>query len=105
MNQRLIDANALSKQMQSLKEKYTHKNELLYTVEEQAIAEAMKLIDSAPTVETTDDVLKRVSTSHELELRFSKNWYWESWIPSIVLEQWKTPIEAVTRLESSLNRK
>lgn len=64
---RLIDANALAIRMQSLKEKYTHKNELLYTVEEKAIAEAIKLLESAPTVETTDDVLDSLPTEKKLE--------------------------------------
>lgn len=107
---RLIDANALMDALEKACEQSEDDDEAWVCL-------ALKLIESAPTVETTDDVtcsaatksaacfdgimdkLPNTATVRKMNGRYvaytfqSNNAYW------------KTPLEAITRLEASLNSK
>ena len=90
---RLIDANALKERMNS--DFWSNVADLV---------DALEIIDSAPTVETTDDVLTRIGRHPTV---FFGNDEWNAYVMQNLNQvcNWKTPLEAVTRLESSLNPK
>lgn len=87
---RLIDANALKERMNS--DFWSNAADLV---------DALEIIDSAPTVETTDDVMARLpeqSTVRKTVMQFfayEKKTFGKSAFG-------KTPLEAVTCLEAAL---
>ena len=97
---RLIDANALIEAiMQEVNDSH-------------ARDEAIREIESAPTVETTDEVFARLPERGFIWKRNNKEyWAWEmyensNWDVSIDFPQiGENPIEAVKNLESSLKQK
>ena len=89
---RLIDANALIEELRS------------YWYEE--TSNAVFSVKSAPTVETTDDVLARLPDWTALQKSY-KVVDWLDYLASSEMERWlwETPLEAIKKLEESLNRK
>ena len=98
---RLIDANALIEEMKDLMDNDNEDDEW-----NKPLKFALKLINSAPTVETTDDVLARLPNGTTLQKSY-KVVDWPDYLASSEMERWlwETPLEAVTRLEASLNQK
>ena len=101
---RLIDANALKERISQ-----RQRNTFNDTREDESFSDyawrvTYEEIDSAPTVETTDDVLKAIGRHPTL---FLVNEKWNAYVMQNPSEVYKgdTPIEAVKKLEASLNRK
>ena len=99
---RLIDANALKERMNS--DFWSNAADLV---------DALEIIDSAPTVETTDDVLARIPkfpqrTDYQCLIFDRGNWIFsnaEFKDNVYILRDFaygRTPLEAVTRLEAAL---
>lgn len=99
---RLIDANALLEAVSELKYEYSGCDDV--RTWQSAILKAYLTVDSAPTVETTDDVLTRIGRHPTV---FFGNDEWNAYVMQNLNQvyNWKTPLEAVTRLEASINNK
>lgn len=101
MNQRLIDANALIEEMKDLMDNENEDDEW-----NKPLKFALKLIESAPTVETTDDVLSSLETlEKEMTLNYSNGEYSFKVIGLGYTSYARLPIEAVKKLEAALNNK
>lgn len=111
---RLIDANAFIEQLKNevirLKKLNYEVSDVLHWIE---LSE--EIIQYAPTVETTDDVLARLS---EKEWLTSLKKMWDEWVARYypTAEEmdfltsptngfWNTPLEAIKKLEASINQK
>ena len=98
-NVRLIDANALKEAIRNIE---FH----CWDSFDDAIAYAVDAIDSAPTVETTDDVLSSLETlEKEMTLNYSNGEYSFKVIGSWYTSYSNSPLEALKKLEASLNPK
>ena len=114
---RLIDANALDIALRdayyACDESKDHHDKFLMSW----LNSARRILESAPTVETTDDVLAKLNDrTWEVILKNSfqeSEWiarYYPTikesyeWLNSPENGFWKTPLEAVKRLEESLNK-
>ena len=98
---RLIDANALLEAMNiARKDRPDSPDDL----SDYGFWIMDRIIQSAPTVETTDDVLKAIGRHPTL---FLVNEKWNAYVMQNPSEVYKgdTPIEAVKKLEASLNPK
>lgn len=98
---RLIDANALIEMLDKMKIPVTWLGFTLESQHNQSIRDAIYAVNSLPTVETTDDVLTRIGRHPTV---FFGNDEWNAYVMQNLNKvcNWKTPLEAVTRLEATL---